>query len=80
MKEIAVVKANQRMKLVDYMRLNKSITSLEASDMLRILRPSNRIQELKALGYEIETEIIYKQRKDGGYTHYARYTLMGEPA
>lgn len=73
-------KINQRMKLIEYMRSNKSITSLEASDNLRILRPSNRIQELKALGYEIDTEIIYKQRRDGSYTHYAKYTLMEEPA
>lgn len=72
-------KVNQRMKLVEYMRNNKSITSLEASDRLRILRPSNRIQELKALGYEIETEIIYRTRKDGTQTHYAKYTLRGEP-
>lgn len=72
-------KLNQRMKLLEFMRRNGSITSLQASDYLRILRPSNRIQELKALGYDIDTQIIYKQRRDGGYTHYAKYTLMGEP-
>ena len=68
------------MKLLEYMRNKGSITSYYAALNLGILRPSNRIQELKALGHEIETQIIYKTRDDGSHTHYAKYTLLEERA
>ena len=73
-------KLNQKMKLVEFMRKHHSITSLQASNVLFILRPSNRIQELKSDGYDIDTEIIYRKNDDGSVTHYAKCTLLGEPA
>ena len=73
-------KLNQRMKIVEYMRNNGGITSLEAVENLHILRLASRIHELVKLGYDIDKEMIYKSKDDGSMIHYMRYTLLGEPA
>lgn len=68
--------ATQKEQLLNYMKNHRSITSLEATRKYYILRPSNRIQELKEDGYNIMTEIVWKKKRDGTTTHYARYTLV----
>lgn len=73
-------KINQRMKIIEYMRNNDGITSLEAVENLRILRLASRIHELVKLGYDIDKETIYKHKDDGSVIHYTKYTLLGEPA
>lgn len=73
-------KINQRAKIVEYMRNNGGITSLEAVENLHILRLASRIHELVGLGYDIDKEMIYKSKDDGSTIHYMRYTLLGEPA
>jgi len=73
-------KLNQRMKIVEYMRNNGGITSLEAVENLHILRLASRIHELVKLGYDIDKEMIYKSKDDGSTIHYMRYTLLEEPA
>jgi len=77
---MAMDKLNQRMKIVEYMRDNGGITSLEAVENLHILRLASRIHELVRLGYDIDKEMIYKSKDDGSTIHYMRYTLLGEPA
>ena len=71
---------NQRMKIIEYMRNNDGITSLEAIENLRILRLASRIHELVKLGYDIDKETICKHKGDGSVIHYTKYTLLGEPA
>lgn len=73
-------KVNQRMKIIEYMRSNGGITSLEAVENLRILRLASRIHELVKLGYDIDRETVYKRKEDGSVIHYTKYTLLGEPA
>lgn len=73
-------KLNQRAKIIEYMRNNDGITSLEAVENLRILRLASRIHELVKLGYDIDKETIYKHKDDGSVIHYTKYTLLGEPA
>lgn len=73
-------RANQRAMLLAYMREIGPVTTMQAIRSLNILKPSNRISELKALGHQINTEIIWKTRKDGSITHYAKYTLVEEKA
>ena len=68
--------ATQKQTLLVHLITYGDITSLEATKKYNILRPSNRMQELKADGYNIKTEIIYKKRKNGTTTHYAKYTLV----
>lgn len=73
-------KLNQRAKIVEYMKNNNGITSLEAVENLRILRLASRIHELVKLGYDIDKETVYNHKEDGTVVHYTRYTLLGEPA
>ena len=73
-------KINQRAKIIEYMRNNNGITSLEAVENLRILRLASRIHELVKLGYDIDKETVYNRKEDGTVVHYTRYTLLGEPA
>ena len=49
-------KLNQQMKIIEYMKNNNGITSLEAVENLRILRLASRIHELVKLGYDIDKE------------------------
>ena len=70
-------KATQKNTILRHLIEIGPITSLQAVLQYNILRPSNRVQELKAEGLDIGTEIIYKRRDDGSTTHYAKYTYMG---
>ena len=67
--------ATQKSKLLNHLTNSGPITSLEAVRKFNILRPSNRIQELKKDGIDIDTEIIWKTHDDGSVTHYVKYTL-----
>ena len=69
-------KTTQKKLLLEHLTKHKTITSLQAVLTYNILRPSNRIQELKKDGVDIDTTIIYKTREDGTTTHYAKYTLV----
>lgn len=73
-------KINQRAKIIEYMKNNDGITSLEAVENLRILRLASRIHELVGLGYDIGKETIYKRKDDGTMIHYTKYTLLEELA
>lgn len=73
-------KLTQREKIVEYMKCNNGITSLEAVENLRILRLASRIHELVKLGYDIDKEMVCKRKEDGSTIRYTRYTLLGEPA
>lgn len=73
-------KINQQMKIIEYMKSNNGITSLEAVENLRILRLASRIHELVKLGYDIDKETVCNHKEDGTVVHYTRYMLLGEPA
>jgi len=73
-------RVTQREKIVEYMKNNNGITSLEAVENLRIMRLASRIHELVGLGYDIDKEMVCKHKDDGSTIRYTRYTLLGEPA
>ena len=68
-------KKTQKSVLLDHLKNKGPISSIEAIKTYNIVRPTNRIQELKEDGIDIHTEIVYKTRKDGSVTHYAVYSL-----
>ena len=68
--------STQKQMILGHLQTHKTITSMQATRRYNILRPSNRIQELKADGFNIQTEIIYKKRRNGTTIHYAKYTLV----
>ena len=47
-------KVGQLARLLTYLQRHSSITTLEASDNLRICRLSERIRELQRLGYQFD--------------------------
>ena len=61
-------------KVLQYMKQNGSITSMEAFSKLRITRLSARIYDLRQAGKRITQERRYKKTDDGA-THYDVYRL-----
>lgn len=64
--------------IVDYLKKNGSITSMEAWSNFHATRLAAVIFKLRALGYNIETETCDGINEYGSYT-YAKYILKGEP-
>lgn len=62
-------------RIVEYIKQNGSITAREAMTFLGIMRLASRIADLKADGYEIQTETEYTKNRFGEKTHYARYFM-----
>ena len=71
----------QRVRLLNYMRANGSITTFEAIRVLNVLRPSARIAELRADGHNIRTH-LGDMLDDQGRKHsqVATYYLSADPA
>lgn len=61
-------------QILEYMRVNGSITPLEALHNCGCFRLGARIFDLKDRGYPIETVMVYES-KNGKRSKYARYVL-----
>jgi hypothetical protein len=68
--------ANQRQRLLNYLKQNRSITTLEARHKLDIMHPSGRIKELKEDGYYIVTNWRIDTTPEGKTHRVAEYILM----
>ena len=64
-------------RILEYMNQNGSISAKEAMNELGIMRLASRIADLKADGYEIETQTECSKNRFGEKTHYARYFIGG---
>lgn len=64
----------QKYKVLNHMLTNGSITSMEAFRRYRITRISAVIFDLRAMGVDIETEMVTKKRK-GETLHYGVYRV-----
>lgn len=71
-------KISQCSQLLAYMKNAGAITTMEAIRKLNIVRPASRIKDLKDLGYDIQTEIVWEKKRDGSTIHYAKYSLGGQ--
>ena len=65
-------------KILDYLKLNKSITQLEALKLFWDWRLSAKIYELKKDGYNIISEQIKVKRADGTNAYVTKYILEEE--
>jgi len=65
---------SQAKKVLAYIQEYGSITQKEATRKLGVARLAARISDLRASGYNIQTEIIATRTRDGK-AHVARYTL-----
>lgn len=64
----------QKERIIDYIRLHGSITTMEAFSNLHITRLSARIEELKKDGYKSHCTIVTKPGTEGT-VRYGRYSL-----
>lgn len=65
-------------RLIEYLKKNKTITSLEAINLLGDTRLSGTIWKLKKAGYNIETETIVVKNRWGKKVPVAKYELKEE--
>jgi hypothetical protein len=71
-------KANQRMRILKYMKQNGSITGLEATNVLHIMDYRKRISEMRRNGINIDDEWQKKTDGDGMSVRYKRYFLIND--
>lgn len=62
-------------KILDYIRLNGSITPLDALREFGCMRLASRINDLKKQGYNITSKIESNKNRYGDIVRYARYTI-----
>lgn len=73
-----MMKHNQCKKILNYMKTHDGITTLEASDKLRITRLPARIYDLKAAGVLITYVWENHYDADGNFTsRYKRFKVIG---
>lgn len=65
---------SQNYKILKHLLDNGTITTFDAFAKYRITRLSGRIFDLKELGVNIESNIVYK-KTEGETVHYAVYTV-----
>lgn len=65
----------QKERIMEYMKEHGSITQLEATNHLGILRLGARIWDLKHDGVAIKKELVCEKNRYGENTCFARYTL-----
>ncbi len=69
---------NQRIKILNILRKQGSITTSEAREILDVMSPAARIMELKNFGYQIETVWEVWIGNSGVKHRIARYVLIRE--
>lgn len=68
----------QKEMIIDHLKKYKRITDREAYAEMGIRRLGARIWDLRALGYNIKTEITTKPNRYGKKTSFATYVLEDE--
>ena len=66
----------QCQRLLDHLKKNNTITTIEARELYDIMSPAPRIMELKARGYNIVTIRINQHTEKGSHRGVARYVLF----
>lgn len=69
----------QKEAVLEWLKTDGSITSMEAFEHLGITRLSAVVFDLRKLGYVISSEDMSITNRYGKQVHFARYRLEGEP-
>ena len=67
-----------KVRLLEYLKKNHTITSMEAFQLFGITRLSARIFDLRALGYIIDTVMVEDVNRYGEACRYAKYVYKGD--
>lgn len=69
---------SQKDKVLQYIKVNGSISSMQAFYHLGVTRLAARISELRERGVGIESTTVNGKAKDGTPIHYSVYSLSHE--
>ena len=72
------MKSSQCARIIEYMQVFGSISTLEAFNDLGVARLASRIHDLKGMGYNITSEIKASKNRYGEVTHFKVYRLAEE--
>ena len=75
MNEETSVKQKQCDRVLEYIKVHGSITSLEAIEQIGVARLASRICDLKKAGWNIEKKNETEVNRFGEKTRYARYSI-----
>ena len=75
MNEETSVKQKQCDRVLEYIKVHGSITSLEAIEQIGVARLASRICDLKKAGWNIEKKNEIGVNRFGEKTRYARYSI-----
>ena len=65
-------------RVLNYIKAEGSITSLDAMQELGCMRLASRISDLKKQGYPITRKMETRKNRAGKSVRYARYSLVAE--
>ena len=69
------MKESQCKKILQHLEQKGSITALVAFNRYGIMRLASRVNDLKKQGYDITTELVIGENRNGEPTRYAVYRL-----
>ena len=69
------MKDSQTRKILEYMRVNGSITQMDALKHFGCMRLAARIADIRRDGTPVHTEIVEDKSPNGSAVRYARYSL-----
>ena len=72
------MKSSQCARIIEYMQVFGSISTLEAFNDLGVARLASRVHDLKGMGYNIESEIKSSKNRFGEKTYFKVYRLAEE--
>lgn len=72
------MKSSQCARIIEYMQVFGSISTLEAFNDLGVARLASRIHDLKGMGYNITSEIKSSKNRFGEKTYFKVYRLAEE--
>lgn len=67
---------SQNDKVLQFMKMNGSISSMQAFKYLGVTRLSARIADLRERGVKIISKTVYTRSKDDTPIHYSVYSLV----
>ncbi len=69
--------AQQNQRLLEYLRLHGSCTTIEARQSLDIIHPAGRVLDLRKAGEKIDTVWVWDITEQGKPHRVAKYLLAG---
>ena len=71
---------SQATEIIEYIRDHGSITTKQAMEELGCYRLSGRIYDIKAIGIDVQKEMVTVQNRNGQNCRVARYFIPNIPA